>query len=142
MRLEEAVEHAAEPIARVNRRGPPPGGVLGAVDVSGARSVVVAGWAQFDPDRIPMTRETVFDLASLIRTIFTTTAVLELVAAEVVALDQPWPSWVPDLRQHDLSAPERSLTLRQCLTHQIVGERLLGWLDGWRGSRLRDRRDA
>jgi CubicO group peptidase (beta-lactamase class C family) len=65
-----------------------------------------------------MRRDTVFDLASLTKVIFTTTAILRLVEAGRIALDQPLCELIPDLRQYDPKAPERMLTIRQCLAHQ------------------------
>jgi CubicO group peptidase (beta-lactamase class C family) len=95
-----------------------PGAVLGVVDAAGDRAVEVAGHAQLQPAKAAMRRETVFDLASLTKVIFTTTTILRLVEDGRVALDQPLSDLIPDLRQYDLKAPERMLTIRQCLAHQ------------------------
>jgi CubicO group peptidase (beta-lactamase class C family) len=95
-----------------------PGAVLGVVNASAERAVVVAGHAQREPAQVAMRRETVFDLASLTKVIFTTTAILRLVEAGRISLDQPLGELIPDLRQYDLKAAERALTLRQCLAHQ------------------------
>jgi CubicO group peptidase (beta-lactamase class C family) len=96
-----------------------PGAVLGVVDLAGARSVKAAGLAQRVPVERPLTRATVFDLASLTKVIFTTTTILRLAAAGVVDLDAPLTTAIPDLRQYDVAgAAERRLTFRQCLTHQ------------------------
>jgi CubicO group peptidase (beta-lactamase class C family) len=65
-----------------------------------------------------MRRETIFDLASLTKVIFTTTTILRLVEQGRIALDQPLCELIPDLRQYDLKAAERMLTVRQCLAHQ------------------------
>ncbi|MCP8936958.1 beta-lactamase family protein [Alsobacter sp. SYSU M60028] len=96
-----------------------PGAVLGVVSADGGRAVRVAGLAQREPDAVPMRRETVFDLASLTKVVFTTTTILRLVEAGRIGLDDPLAAAIPDLRQYDVAgAPERRLTLRQCLTHQ------------------------
>jgi CubicO group peptidase (beta-lactamase class C family) len=116
--LGAAVEHAAAPVAAAIEAGRLPGAVLGAVDAGGAREVRVDGWAQIEPERVPMARDTVFDLASLTKPIFTTSAILELVADGRIGLDQPLAELVPDLRQYDPEAPERRLTVRQCLAHR------------------------
>ena len=68
--------------------------------------------------RAALTRETWFDLASLTKVIFTTTAILRLVDEGRIALDDPLTDAIPDLRQYDLDAAERRLTFRQCLAHQ------------------------
>lgn len=65
-----------------------------------------------------MRRETIFDLASLTKVIFTTTAILRLIEQGRMALDQPLCELIPDLRQYDFKAPERALTIHQCLAHQ------------------------
>jgi CubicO group peptidase (beta-lactamase class C family) len=95
-----------------------PGAALGIVTASGERAVAFGGHAQIVPTPEPMRRETVFDLASLTKVIFTTTTILRLMEQGRMSLDQPLGELIPDLRQYDLSAPERALTLRQCLSHQ------------------------
>ena len=91
---------------------------MGAVDDADRRAVVVAGSAQLEPDCVGMTRETIFDLASLTKPLFTTEVLLDHVARGAIGLDQPLAELIPDLRQHDLDAPERRLTVRDCLTHR------------------------
>lgn len=95
-----------------------PGAVLGVITQNGARAIRVAGHAQKIPSERPMQRDTIFDLASLTKVIFTTTAILRLVAAGRIALDDALAKHIPDLRQYDPKAPERALTIAQCLTHQ------------------------
>ncbi len=106
------------PVAEAVQSGAIPGAVLGLVDVAGAREVAVAGLAQTEPEAAPMTRGTWFDLASLTKVIFTTPAILGLVRDGRIGLDDPLTAAIPDLRQYDLSAPERHLTFRACLSHQ------------------------
>jgi CubicO group peptidase (beta-lactamase class C family) len=112
------VERAFEPVRRAIADARIPGAVLGVINAGGDRSVLLAGNAQLQPTKIAMRRETVFDLASLTKVIFTTTTILRLVDQGRIALDQPLCEFVPDLRQYDLKAPERALTIRQCLAHQ------------------------
>ncbi len=95
-----------------------PGAVLGVVTRTGDRAACAVGSAQVEPHAIPMRRETWFDLASLTKVLFTTPAILDLVAQGRIGLDDGLASAIPDLRQYDLSAPERRLTFRQCLAHQ------------------------
>jgi CubicO group peptidase (beta-lactamase class C family) len=111
-------ERAFDPVRRAIADGRIPGAVLGVVNASGGRAVLFGGHAQLQPAKVSMRRETVFDLASLTKVIFTTTTILRLVDQGRIALDQPVSELVPDLRQYDLKAPERALTVRQCLTHQ------------------------
>jgi CubicO group peptidase (beta-lactamase class C family) len=95
-----------------------PGAVLGVIDASGAREVAAFGLAQREPDAVPMRRGTWFDLASLTKVLFTTPAILRLVAQGRIGLDDPLTVAIPDLRQYDRTAAERRLTFRQCLAHQ------------------------
>ncbi|MGL4496326.1 MAG: serine hydrolase domain-containing protein [Beijerinckiaceae bacterium] len=95
-----------------------PGAVLGVVTREGMRALCVSGLAQRVPDPVPVARDTVFDLASLTKVIFTTTAILRLAAEGRLSLDDPLATHIPDLRQYDPKAAERALTIRQCLTHQ------------------------
>ncbi len=95
-----------------------PGAVLGAVTKAGDRSVQAFGHAQIEPFRIPLHRRTWFDLASLTKVLFTTPAILSLVAAGRIGLDDSLAVAIPDLRQYDPGAAERRLTFRQCLSHQ------------------------
>jgi CubicO group peptidase (beta-lactamase class C family) len=95
-----------------------PGAVLGVLS-DGGKALVAAGSAQAVPEAAPMHTETWFDLASLTKVVFTTTAILRLVKAGRIGLDDPLTVAIPDLRQYDVAgAAERRLTFRQCLTHQ------------------------
>ena len=118
MTLPTIADRAFEPVRQAIAAARIPGAVLGIIDTSGQRSVLVAGDAQREPAQIAMRRETAFDLASLTKVIFTTTAILRLVEQGRLGLDQPLAELIPDLRQYDLKAPERALTIRQCLSHQ------------------------
>ncbi|KAF0184261.1 MAG: esterase / lipase [Hyphomonadaceae bacterium] len=95
-----------------------PGAVLGLIDKNGARAIEFGGLALKVGALRAMARDTVFDLASLTKVIFTTNAIMSLVAKRQIALDDPLSKFIPDIRQYDLSAPERQLTIEQCLTHQ------------------------
>ena len=95
-----------------------PGIGLGLIKQNGERAVRVAGYAQIEPEMIPLEVSMWFDLASLTKVIFTTQRTLELVDAGLVALDEPIARYIPDLRQYDLKAPERQITVRQLLAHE------------------------
>lgn len=62
----------------------------------------------------PMTRETVFDLASLTKPLATTLAVARLADQGRICLDQPVGKWLPALAGSDKAA----ITIRQLLCHQ------------------------
>ncbi|WP_201829789.1 serine hydrolase domain-containing protein [Microvirga zambiensis] len=118
MSMTALIDGAFAPAAASIRDGRIPGAVLGIVTASGERAVQWAGHAQLVPERETVSRETWFDLASLTKVIFTTTAILRLVEAGKIALDDPLITVIPDLRQYDMNAAERRLTFRQCLAHQ------------------------
>ena len=61
----------------------------------------VRGHAVLRPERIPMTRETVFDLASLTKPMATTTALLRLVHEGALALDDPVAKVLPHFAERD-----------------------------------------
>ena len=118
MKLDEAARGAFAPAAQAIAERRIPGAVLGIVDREGRRAVLHQGLAQIEPTPIAMRRETVFDLASLTKVIFTTTTILRLIEGGRMRLDQPLSELIPDLRQYNLAAPERALSIRQCLAHQ------------------------
>jgi len=95
-----------------------PAAVLGVVAADGDAEVRWTGHAALLPERELVARQTVFDLASLTKVLFTTTTVLRLVDEGRIALDDPLVKAIPDLRQYDVEgAAERKLTFRQCLAH-------------------------
>ena len=118
MTATEIIHTAFEPLETAVQTGAIPGAVLGVTTMRGDRAVHVAGLAQIAPIPAPMRRSTWFDLSSLTKVIFTTTSILRLVSDGRISLDDPLTAAIPDLRQYDLSAPERRLTFRQCLSHQ------------------------
>lgn len=118
MNAERIADHAFAPVAEAIDAHRIPGAVLGIVTAAGVRAVLWRGAAQVVPDHAAMTRATWFDLASLTKVIFTTTAILRLVERGRIALDDKLIQAIPDLRQYDPAAPERQLTFRQCLAHQ------------------------
>ena len=73
----------------------------------------VRGMAVVRPERIPMTRETIFDLASLTKPIATTTAILWLVHEGAVGLDDPVSKFLPSFSERD----KDGVTLRHLLAH-------------------------
>jgi len=118
MPLDSVIDQAFASAAASVAHGNIPGAVLGLVTADGQRAVRWMGLAQIEPHREPLSRETWFDLASLTKVIFTTTAIMKLVEAGRIALDDPLVTAIPDLRQYDMNAAERRLTFRQCLAHQ------------------------
>jgi CubicO group peptidase (beta-lactamase class C family) len=73
----------------------------------------VRGLAVVRPERLPMTRETIFDLASLTKPIATTTAILQLVHEGALGLDDPVSKVLPTFGERE----KDGVTLRHLLTH-------------------------
>jgi CubicO group peptidase (beta-lactamase class C family) len=71
------------------------------------------GMAVLRPERIPMTEGTIFDLASLTKPIATTTALLQLVAENAIALDDPVAKYLPTFAERG----KDEVTIRHLLTH-------------------------
>lgn len=112
--LEKAIDAAETPgavvLARMAREG------------ERLEYVGVRGHAALRPERIPMARETIFDLASLTKVMATTTAVLVLVADGALDLDDPVAKHLPAFGERE----KEGVTLRHLLTHS-------SGLRPWRG---------
>jgi CubicO group peptidase (beta-lactamase class C family) len=73
----------------------------------------VRGLAAARPERLPMRRDTVFDLASLTKPLATASAVMLLVAEGRIDLDDPVAKHLPHFAERD----KETVTVRQLLTH-------------------------
>jgi len=89
--ITEALEQAVQ-------EGVFPGAVLLVQEGARIQRCDVVGAAALLPSTEPMTRGTLFDLASLTKPIATTTAVLRLIHRGLLALDQPAARWLPEFR--------------------------------------------
>lgn len=93
------------------------GQVPGAVVLIGHKGEVVYrkafGWRALEPRREPMTLDTVFDLASLTKSIATATSVMRMVELGQVRLNDPVKKYIPTFGQNG----KAELTVRQLLTH-------------------------
>jgi CubicO group peptidase (beta-lactamase class C family) len=112
--LDKAIERAEIPGAVVLARMPREGEVL---EYAWVRGVSVVR-----PERIPMARDTIFDLASLTKNVATTTAVMWLVHDGLVGLDDPVAKHLPTFAERD----KEEVTVRHLLTHSAG-------LKPWRG---------
>jgi CubicO group peptidase (beta-lactamase class C family) len=112
--IEKAIEKAEIPGAVVLARMHKDGEVI--------EHLCVKGLAVVRPERIPMTRETIFDLASLTKPIATTTAIMLLVSEGALQLDDPVAKVLPSFADRD----KAEVTLRHLLTHS-------SGLKPWRG---------
>ncbi|MCZ6464805.1 MAG: serine hydrolase [Proteobacteria bacterium] len=134
--LDKAIQNAEIPGAVVQARMPLHG--------ERVEHLSVQGLAVVRPERLPMTRQTIFDLASLTKPMATSTAILLLVNDGLLDLDDPVAKSLPAFADRDKEA----VTLRQLLTHSSglrplrffhetllekerkTGERLLGTPEG------------
>jgi uncharacterized protein YbbC (DUF1343 family)/CubicO group peptidase (beta-lactamase class C family) len=93
------------------------GNIPGAVLVVGHDGAVIYrkayGERALEPRRVPMTLDTVFDLASLTKVIATTTSVMQLVEQGKVRMNDPVAKYVPEFAQNG----KEDITVRQLLTH-------------------------
>ncbi len=109
--LDEAAIDASVAEAIANRSVP------GAVVVVGRRDGVVLrrayGSRELEPERVAMTVDTVFDLASLTKPIATATSVMALVERGAIGLDDPLVKYLPDCDKSSKAA----ITIRHLLLH-------------------------
>jgi CubicO group peptidase (beta-lactamase class C family) len=112
--IEKAIERAEIPGAVVLARMPWGGEML--------EHFACHGLAVLRPERIPMARDTIFDLASLTKPLATTTAVMLLASDGALSLDDPVTKFLPVFAERD----KETVTLRHLLTHS-------SGLKPWRG---------
>jgi CubicO group peptidase (beta-lactamase class C family) len=90
-----------------------PGAVAAVVQSDRMLTVEAAGWMQVVPRRRPMTRDAIFDLASVTKPVATATAVLQLTARGLLDLDVPVAAYLPAFAQ----AGKARATVRHLLAH-------------------------
>jgi CubicO group peptidase (beta-lactamase class C family) len=112
--LDKAIEQAEIPGAVVLARMPREGEVL--------EYAWIRGLSVMRPERIPMARDTIFDLASLTKTLATTTAIMWLVHDGLIAIDDPVARHLPTFAERG----KEEVTIRHLLTHSAG-------LKPWRG---------
>jgi CubicO group peptidase (beta-lactamase class C family) len=103
--IDKAIEASEIPGAVVLARMPAGGELI--------EHCSVRGLAVVRPERLPMTRETLFDLASLTKPLATTTAVMLLAHDGALELDAPVAKYLPVFAERD----KHKVTLRHLLTH-------------------------
>lgn len=109
------------------------GQIPGAVVVIGTREAIVYrkafGYRALMPDKVPMTVDTIFDLASLTKVVATTTAVMQLVEKGMLRLEDPVARYWPEFKANG----KRSITVRDLLTHHSGLRADLNLKARWRG---------
>jgi CubicO group peptidase (beta-lactamase class C family) len=93
-----------------------PGAVVGAVMPHPEEDIEYfseRGLAALQPERIPMTRQTIFDLASLTKPIVTATSIMLLDHDGVIDIDDPVAKYLPSFSEHE----KDGVTIRHLLSH-------------------------
>lgn len=105
-------------IDRLVEEGLSRGNMPGAVVVVGHRGKIAYqkafGFRELKPNRVPMTVDTLFDLASLTKPIATATSVMKLIESEHLNLHEPVQTYFPDFAQNG----KEGITVFHLLTHQ------------------------
>lgn len=126
---------AGERVRSLLRSAVDDGLIPGAVALVRRRGATVLheafGHAQLWPDRRPMQRDTVFDLASLTKPLAATAVTLALVDRGQLSLDEEVTRYLPELR----AARGAGVTFRRLLTHTSG---LSGWRPLYVWARTRD----
>ncbi|MHB9096750.1 MAG: exo-beta-N-acetylmuramidase NamZ domain-containing protein [Syntrophales bacterium] len=103
----------------------------GAVVLIGNREEIIYsrafGFRSLEPERVPMSEDTIFDLASLTKVIATSTAIMQLAEKGKLNIDAPVARYWPAFGKNG----KKRITLRQLLTH-YSGLRA-GLKPGWAG---------
>lgn len=106
-----------ESIATIVEREIRLGHIPGAVVQIGHRGDIVYhrafGYRTLEPERLTMTNDTIFDLASLTKVVATTIAVMQLVESGRVSLDAPVATYWPEFGIRG----KEQITVRELLTH-------------------------
>jgi CubicO group peptidase (beta-lactamase class C family) len=88
-------------------------GAAAAVAVADNRFFVAVGRETYDSTAPPTTAHAIFDVASLTKVVATTTAVMQLIEANALSLEDRAARFLPKLDQDR----KREITIRQLLTH-------------------------
>lgn len=110
-------EAALQPITEIVEKEIAAGKIPGAVVLIGHQGRVVYrrafGYRALKPEKLPMTEDTIFDLASLTKVIATSTAAMQLVESGKLHLEDPithyWPEFKANGKAH--------ITVQELLTH-------------------------
>jgi CubicO group peptidase (beta-lactamase class C family) len=94
-----------------------PSAVLGFIDINKNKIIKSKGYRQLIPSKKLVNSQTIFDLASLTKVIFTTHQILQLNSKNLIDLNAPIEEYLPDLSQYDYSSWERKVTIKECLSH-------------------------
>ena len=137
----ESLSHLHEkqlaPISGIVERSIHDGKIPGAVVLIGNSGKVIYrqafGYRSLEPKKIPMTVDTIFDLASLTKVLATTTAIMQLVEMGKLGLDDPVAKYWPEFKANG----KGHITVRELLTHYSglrAGLNLKPWWSGYKAA--------
>lgn len=106
-----------KPLEKIIKEEIRSGRIPGAVVLVGTPEKVLYrrafGYRALKPGKLPMSPDTIFDLASLTKVIATTTAVMQLVDNDKIRLDDPVCRYWPEFKSNG----KEGITVRDLLTH-------------------------
>lgn len=94
-----------------------PGAVVAIVRKDSILFVKAYGNRSLVPDTLPMTINTIFDIASLSKCVGTTTSVLQLVEQGKISLDDKVKKYIPDFKPYISSEDTIDIAIQDLLTH-------------------------
>lgn len=133
-RLEQAFGVVRETVG--DGEGPIPGAVAAVI----RNNVVIGprawGWAARTPERVPVTPNTIFDMASLTKVIATTPSVLMLCEQGKFRLDDPVSMFIPEFGAHG----KHAITIRHLMSHTSgLPDHIQFWKEGLEGKQIIER---
>lgn len=93
-----------------------PGCVVGVVDGSGNRQIISCGRHTYEPNSTELSADSIFDIASVTKSIPTSCALLTLVEQGYVHLDDPIVKFIPEF---DTESVKRAVLVRHLLTYSL-----------------------
>ncbi len=106
-----------KPISKIVNQEIRKGKIPGAVIMIGTHNKILYhqafGWRSIKPVKTQMTKDTIFDLASLTKVIATTTAIMKLYEEGKIKIDDKVSTYIPEFSKNGKS----DITIRHLLTH-------------------------
>ncbi|MES2225923.1 MAG: serine hydrolase domain-containing protein [Patescibacteria group bacterium] len=128
-------ERIAERVQRAIVERVFPGCVVGVVHSDGRRSVLPFGQFTYGEDAAQVAEDTIYDVASITKSIPTASLALQLIDEGTLRLDQKLIDYIPEFRNAD----REQVRIRHLLTYTLDGYGLARALDGGDGASLKDR---
>ncbi len=126
-------EKQLAPISEITQKAIQAGKTPGAVILVGHQGKIVYrrafGFRALKPKKIPMSTDTIFDLASLTKVVATATAIAQLVETEKLDLEDPVTKYWPEFKANG----KEEITIRELLTHYSGLRPDLDFKSGWSG---------